>query len=67
MPGRWILVAILLLVAVAIGIAMIVAMIRDVDADKRDLGGKTARRDRIDLFGKRSRTPEDAERDKRTK
>ncbi len=50
----WIIVSAMLFVAAAIGIAMVLAIVRDVQADKRDLGGKGAERSkRIDLFGRR--------------
>jgi hypothetical protein len=54
MSGKWILIATMLTVAAAIAIAMMIAMARDVEADKRDLGGMNRNKSkRIDLFGKR--------------
>jgi hypothetical protein len=51
MSGKWILIAAMLTVAGAIAIAMIIAMARDVEADKRDMGGvNRGKSKRIDLF-----------------
>lgn len=51
MGGTWIIVAAMLGLAVAIGVAMMIAMARDVEADKRDVGGVNRKRSkRIDLF-----------------
>jgi hypothetical protein len=53
MSGKWILIATMLTVAAAIAIAMMIAMARDVEADKRDLGGTNrGKSKRIDLFRK---------------
>jgi hypothetical protein len=62
MPGTWIIVAIMLGLAVAIAIAMLIAMARDVEADKRDVGGVNRNRSaRIDLFRKQDDDDEGAE------
>lgn len=62
MGGKWIIVAVMLALAVAIGLAMLIAMARDVEADKRDLGGVNRKRSkRIDLFGQNRDDDEDAE------
>ena len=51
MTGKWILIATMLTVAAAIAIAMMIAMARDVEADKRDTGGvNRGKSKRIDLF-----------------
>ena len=51
MAWTWIIAAAMLGLAAAIGIAMMIAMARDVEADKRDVGGVNRKRSkRIDLF-----------------
>ena len=51
MSAKWILIASMLTVAAAIAIAMMIAMARDVEADKRDVGGvNRGKSKRIDLF-----------------
>ncbi len=61
MPDTWIIVAIMLALAVAIAIAMLIAMARDVEADKRDVGGVNRKRSaRIDLFRQQRDEDEDA-------
>lgn len=51
MGGKWIIVAVMLAFAAAIALAMVIAMARDVEADKRDQGGVNRKRSkRIDLF-----------------
>jgi hypothetical protein len=62
MPDKWIFVAIMLALAAAIAIAMLIAMARDVEADKRDVGGVNRKRSaRIDLFRKQSDDDEGAD------
>jgi hypothetical protein len=51
MSAKWILIATMLTIAAAIAIAMMIAMARDVEADKRDVGGANrGKSKRIDLF-----------------
>ena len=60
MSGKWILIATMITVAAAIAIAMVIAMARDVEADKRDIGGVSRKRNkRIDLFSAKRDEPED--------
>ena len=62
MSIRWTIVAAMLLAAAVIAVLMIVAVARDVEADKRDAGGgkrktrgdKTKGGKRIDLFHRRA-------------
>lgn len=60
MSPRWIGVGLLLLLAAAIVIALIVAVVRDVEADRLDAGGRRrnrARRKKMNLFDRGGEDP----------
>lgn len=60
MSTRWIIAGAVLLLLAVVAIALVVAMIRDVEADRVDSGGRRRgkrKSHRIDLFGDKRPNP----------